>query len=332
MKPKRDLSAIRSALKAKGEKKTTGGNNRNFGDMYPFWNIEEGQKAIIRVLPYAGIEDDATNPFVDKLEHVISINGEDKKIPCLNMYGEKCPICALSAKYYKSDGKGSVKGKYYWRDKKSLASVYVVKDPLPVNEETGENDQGKQKIVQLGNQLSGKYEKAFIALLEDEDDPIDDVTWDLENGRNFAIVKDMKGEYANYESSSNFASKSTSLPAEFIESFEPVDLRKYLPENPGLEKVQRMLDAHLSGEDFEDDDKPVASKPKAEEAVETKPAATKTAKVKVVEQAEDSEEEEVPKTVKKTAAKPVVEEAQDSVDEDGEEDDFLAKLKRRKGG
>ena len=233
------------------------------------------------------------------------------------MYGESCPICALSAKYYKAEGKESKKGKYYWRDKKSLASVYVSHDPLPPNEETNENDQGKLKVAQLGNQLSSKYETRFKALLAD--DEIDDLPWSLENGLDFNIIKEKQGKYDKYDGLSDFARKATSLPKDFISSFEPVDLTKYLPANPGLEKVQLMLDAHLTGSEYVDESKSNKtensnSESEKEDVVKPK-TETKTTKSekKVVQEQEEVRSEET------------------SEDED-DDGDFLAKLRRRSAG
>jgi hypothetical protein len=325
MKPA--LEALKQKFKEQDEKKTEqGGKSKSFGDMYPFWNIDYGQEAEIRTLPYAGMPDDAMHPFIDKLEHVLSINGEDKKIPCLKMYGEECPICALSAKYYKAEGKTSTKGKYYWRDKKSLASVYVAQDPLPPNEETKENDQGKMKLAQLGNQLSGKYESRFKTLLAKDD--IDDLPWSLDNGLNFIIIKEKKGEYDKYDTSSDFARKSSSLPKSFLETFEPVDLRKYLPVNPGLDKVQRMLDAHVTGSEYVDDSES-STKTEPETKIDSGVSEkTKHTTSEVRKETSKPEDDVVVVEDEKTVNKAV--KSEDS-DQSTEENDFLAKLRRRAG-
>ena len=325
MKSKKDLSAILSKLKKEQEDKKQS-HSGNYGDMYPFWNIDVGtdNKATIRIVPHKGMTDENDiEPFVSKLEHVLSINGEDKKIPCMRMYDEKCPICALSDKYYKAEGKGSAKGKYYWRDKKSLASAYIVNDPLAPDEETGENNQGKIKVVQLGNQLSRKYESRWKALFKDGE--IDDLPWDLENGLDFHIVKDKSGEYFKYDTNSDFARKQTSLPADVIENFEPVDLTKYLPKNPGLDKVQRMLDAHVTGEEYVDEDTETSDTKTDKSAAfvsKNKKAVTESKKSPIEEEIEDDTPDVVIEDSHSDA---------DSIEEDEEDDDddFIAQLKRR---
>jgi len=318
MSNKPQLAALLAKMNEKSEKKTEGGKSRTFGDTYPFWNMEFGAESEMRMLPFKGMTAEDTVPFVAKLEHVLSINGEDKKIPCRKMYGADCPICAISAKYYKSEGKTSEKGKYYYRDSKALASVFIVSDPLPLNEETKENDEGKIKVVQLGYQISSKYESRQKALLTKGE--LEDLPWDLRNGLNFIIVKSKQGDYANYGTASDFARRSTSLPEDFIENFEPVDLSKYLPKDLGAEKVQRMLEAHLTGEDYVEDedgtpsDTPAQSEPaKEEKKVE--------AKVEKTEKVSTPVEESTP-------VRESVKEETPTEDED-EEDDYIALLKRR---
>lgn len=320
MKPA--LEALKLKMKERDDKKAEGGTSKTFGDMYPFWNMKFGEEAELRALPFKGMTADDLLPFVNKLEHVLSINGEDQKIPCRKMYGADCAICALSAKYYKSEGKTSEKGKYYYRDAKALCSVYIVNDPLPVNEETKENDQGKIKVVQLGYQISNKYDSRLKALLNKGE--LDDLPWDLRDGLNFAIAKTKQGEFANYGTDSDFVRRSSSLPEDVIENFEPVDLSKYLPADFGAEKVQRMLDAHLTGEDYEEDNGEDGQKPEQEKE---KPKADPKPESKKSEPVEESAKPKADKEETKAAEKPS-EESTESEDEDAE-DDYIAMLKRR---
>lgn len=331
MKDKKFLDNIKNKLKQEEQaKKEKNSNGRGNSDLYPFWNIEIGDenKAVVRIVPHAGMEQDSIDPFVYKLEHVLSIGGKDHKIPCIKMYDEECPICELSRKYYAA--RDEEKGKYYYRDKKALASAYIVKDPLPVNEETEENDEGKLKVVQLGNQLATRYDSRWRQLLKD--DELSDLPWSLTDGINFNIVKVMKGKFANYEVESDFARKSSSLPEEFLETFEPVDLTKFLPKNPGLDKVKRMLDAHLTGDDFEDGDKSDTSGDASSNSAEAQDLDAKLANL-----AKSRKNEKVVKETTKEVVKEEVKVESQSVDSDGDDDDdddddFIERLKRRASG
>ena len=68
--------------------------------------------------------------------HNLEINGDRKSVPCLSMYGEDCPICAVSSAYYKAEDKEN--GKKYWKKKQHIAQALIVEDPLPADEATQE--------------------------------------------------------------------------------------------------------------------------------------------------------------------------------------------------
>jgi hypothetical protein len=237
--------------------------------------MQADEIAVVRMLPV--LNSKTAMPFLEKDHHKISIDGKDETIPCLNMYGETCPICELSKKYYamarqeekKDEEKAAAlkaKGKYYYRSRSYLASAYIKKDPLPKNPETGENYEGKVKVIQFGNQLYKKFDTSLETLATTNE--LDDVPWSLTNGLDFNIVKKMGSQWAEWDLASDFARRSSSLPDEFIATFEKVDLRKYLPVNPGAEKVQRMLDAHMNDTSYSDSDSQSIAKetPKQESA------------------------------------------------------------------
>ena len=66
--------------------------------------MKNGEQAIIRFLPDKN-QDNPLGFLVEKLSHALTINGERKTVPCLRMYGEDCPICAVSSAYYKDEDK-----------------------------------------------------------------------------------------------------------------------------------------------------------------------------------------------------------------------------------
>lgn len=322
------IELLKQKLQEEKQKKENNNNGGYSSDIYPFWQMAVGDEARVRILPDANDE----NPFLfytDRLEHKIAINGEDKKIPCRSMYGEECPICDLSRKYYKEEGKGSKQGKYFYRNKTSLVRVLVVKDPLEPNKDTGENYEGKVLNTQFGYQLMEKIKEQISS------DDLGDFT-DMDEGYDFIIKKTPQGEYGTYAVGSGFARKPSAVDADLQESIELIDLGTLLPKDFGYEKVYNMLQAHLSGEDYEDEDAPAkksaSKKPaKVEDEEETsRPAAKKPAPKRVVEEAEeeDEEEEEVvqaPKKTPKPAAKVEAEE-----EEDDDENEIFAKLRARR--
>lgn len=297
------IEQLRSAF-AKNE--NTGGGNRP-NNYYPFWNMKDGEQAIIRFLP----DKNTDNPLdflVEKLTHNLVINGEKKTVPCLKMYNEDCPICKLSGHYYKQEDKAN--GKKYWRSKQHIAQVLVVEDPLEPNKETGENHQGKVRFIQFGFQLYNVIKEAFESG-DLECNPID-----YENGYNFVIKKSKQGDYASYSVGSRFRPKPVSLSAEEVEYVTEnlVDLRTLLPANPGLDKVEGMLNASLTGTDYSSDEAG------SEEAPDDAPPAKQSKSSKPAQQEELKLEAEQP---------PKASEATDEFE--NEADKILAQIRSRRG-
>ena len=274
------------------------------GNYYPFWNMKVGEQAIIRFLP----DGDETNPLgfmVEKLNHNLIINGENKKIPCLKMYGDDdCPICKVSAAYYKTDDK--LNGKKYWRKKQHLLQALIIEDPLPADAETGENSEGEVKIIALGFQLFNIIKEAF------ESGELDEIPYAYENGCNFIIKKTKQGEYDTYAVGSKFARKSSSLDEDEVAALEEhlVELSTLLPAHPTYEKVEAMLEADLTGNSYDDgssdggEDEPDAKAP-AKKTVDKKPAASTK-----------EDDEPAPKKVTIKKKKVVEETAEESKPED----------------
>lgn len=264
-------------------------NESRPSNYYRFFDAQFDQRVIVRFLPDAN-ENNPLGFMVEKLVHNLEINGERKSVPCLKMYDEECPICKVSAAYYADEGKGSVNGKKYWRNKQHIAQALVMEDPLPADQETGENSEGKVKFINIGFQLYSVIKEAF------ESGELDDVPYLYENGCNFIIKKTEFGDRAKYDVGSKFARKSTDLTEDEIAfvSDEIVDLSTLIPANPGHEKIEAMLNAALTNTSYDesgnaeddnkvDDETPVKS---------SKPEKTTTpAKKKAASSEEEFEDE-----------------------------------------
>lgn len=240
---KRSIEDLRSTFATPDKEKPEFVNN-----YYPFWNMEAGQKVVIRFLP----DKDDTNPrgfLAEKTFHKLTINGQSKTVPCLSMYGEECPICKASQAYYKS--KDEVNGKKYWRKKQYIAQALVIEDPLPPDPTTGETHQGKVRYFALGYQLYNIIKEAFAS----EDDPLESVPYDFENGYDFIIKKTVKGKFADYTVGTKFLSRSRTLTEMELEVADEgmIELATLLPKNPGVEKVTELLNADLSGDEYQDE-------------------------------------------------------------------------------
>lgn len=286
------LAALQAAFKK--PEQSVGGMPNNY---YPFWNMETGESCQVRFLPDGNSE----NPLgflVEKVMHNLEINGERKSVPCLSMYGEDCPVCAVSSAYYKADDKAN--GSKYWKKKQHLAQALIVDDPMPANEESGETHEDKVRYIALGFQLFNVIKEAF------ESGELDEVPFAYEGGCNFIIKKTESGGYASYAVGSKFARKSSDLDDDVTANFDLTDLSTLLPANPGRDKIETMLEAALTGAEYSDDDEG-----EDDEETKSKPETTKASK-KTTEKAE------------------VVETESDDTEIDDEADDILAQIRNRK--
>jgi len=252
------LEKLRAAFK-----KDENTNSSRPNNYYPFWKMKVGEQAIVRFLPDAN-EDNPLAFMVEKFNHTLVVNGENQSIPCMKMYGEDCPICKVSAGFYKEDDK--INGKKYWRKKQNLAQALIVEDPLPADAETGEKHEGKVRVIALGYQLFTVIKEAF------ESGELDDIPFAYDGGCNFIIKKTKSGEYEGYAVGSKFARKSSDLTKDEVAYVEDqlIDLSTLLPANPGVEKLDGLLYASMNGESY--------SEPaKTESAVGAGPAKTEAA-------------------------------------------------------
>jgi hypothetical protein len=216
---------------------------------YNFWDMKTGESAVVRFLP--DLSDENPRGFlVEKIIHKLTINGEEKKVPCLKPFGEECPICKLSQSYYKSEGKGSVNGKKYYITRSYVAQALVIEDPLPPNKDTGETNVGKVRFIALGFQLHNIIKEAFA---DQTEDALKEIPYDFHGGYDFIIKKSLSGDgHAAYTVGTKFKNSQRSLTEDelAVVGDNMVELSTLLPKNPGLEKVQAMLTAELNGEQY----------------------------------------------------------------------------------
>ena len=210
---------------------------------YPFWQMKDGESATVRFLPDAN-PDNPLGFMVEKLMHTLQINGENKSVACLKTFEEDCPICKVSSEYYKKDDKAN--GKKFWRKAQHITQAIILEDPLDANETTGETHVGKIRYLTLGYQIYNVLKEAFGSA------ELDDVPYAFKNGCDFVIKKSKQGEYSTYAVGSRFVRKSSDLTDEQLALVEENlgDLSDLLPKNPGVEKVQGMLEAALTGGSF----------------------------------------------------------------------------------
>jgi hypothetical protein len=308
-KPKKTLASLKSAFG--GTTNDEKPQNNYVNNYYPFWDMPMGSKVVMRFLPDLN-EENPRGFLVEKVTHKLTINGQEKKIPCLSMYGLPCPICALSQSYYKA--KDEINGKKYWKNRQNLGQAIIVEDPLPVDD-NGESHAGKVRMIALGYQIFAIIKAAFA------DEDLEGVPYDFVEGHDFVIKKTEQGSYASYTIGTKFLSKSRPLTAAELAAAEEgmVDLSTLLPKNPGVEAVQAQLDAEQNGTSYE-----------AEAPAAPARAAKPAAKRPVV--ADDEDDDKVPfdtaPTVAPKAKAPVADASE--ADPKTNVDDMLATIKARR--
>jgi hypothetical protein len=220
------------ALKAAFAAKTTGtSSNADWKKFYPFWKMADDSIAIVRFLPDLD-EDNPMGFLVEHKTHELIVNGEKKIVPCLSMYGESCPCCEVSRKYY--DEKDETLGKRYYRKLSYLGQVIVVESPI---------DHDTTQLVKL-IELGPKIFKLIQAAFQSGDLEVE--PYALKGGYNFRIKKAKNGQYSNYDISS-FSPKQTDIEDDVIEQLELYNLADHRTKYITRAEMEALLLADQTG-------------------------------------------------------------------------------------
>ena len=250
------LADIRAKLQAQDTRGQSTTSTKSSGDqaLYPFWNIKSGETAQVRFLP----DSDPTNSFFWVEKSVINLTfqgvkgtSDNKqytvKVPCMEMYGENCPILAEVRTWYKDDSLKDIANKY-WKKRTYLFQGFVKQNPLS-DDVTPENPIRRFVVTP---QLFAVIKAAMM------NPEIEELPTDYQRGLNFNIIKGTKGEYADY-STSTFARKETGLSeAELasIEAYGLYNLKEFLPKKPSeseLRIIKEMFEASVDGRPYDAD-------------------------------------------------------------------------------
>lgn len=288
-----DINALRAAFGTTNKPQAP-------SNYFPFFAMQDGDQSTIRFLPDA----DSSNPLgflVEKRTHVLKVNGRDKTVPCLKMYGKTCPVCNVSSQYYNNGDRNL--GKKYYRKIQHIGQALVTATSV-VPKEGDDKFEGTVRLVQISPQIHKVIQEAIMS------GDLEDNPCDFLDGTNFVIKKDKQGDYSSY-SFSKFARRSTPLDEDTIEycKTQMKDLSTLIPAEPPLEEIEAWLEADMTGGEG-----PVtASAPRVD--------------------ASNSDEQEAiaalaaRRQANAAAAKPAIEEDDE---EDGEMDDVLAAIAARR--
>lgn len=321
------LAEIRAKLK---EQELKGGSTGG-GDLtiYPFWNLKEGGESTVRFLP----DGDQSNTFfwveraVIKLEFA-GIKGEtdNKKVsvqvPCMEMYGESCPILNEVRPWFKDPNLESM-GRKYWKKRSYLFQGFVVEDGL--KEDTLPENPIRRFII--GPQIFTLIKGALM------DPEMDDLPTDTVNGVDFKLIKSSKGGYADY-GTSKWSRRSRPLSEREQSALKDhglFNLKDFLPKKPTeveLKVIKEMFEASVDGESFDMERWGQYYKPSGASARTGDPMASNRASDTVVAVEEPDMDDEV-KSTPKAAAKPAPKATDDSKSTDSRASDILAMIRNR---
>lgn len=234
MATKRSLADLAEQFSKKAND-GAGSGDQSWKLFFNFWKADNDTVSVVRFLPDA----DEANPMVflvENLSHELIVNGRREKVPCLKMYGEDCPICALSQSYYdkKSPDFNEALGKKYYRKKSYIGQILVVSTPL-------EHDQEQLvKLIEFGPAVFKQIQAAF------QSGDLEESPCEFKGGYHFRIKKTKSGEYASYTTSS-FAPKQSDVDDDVIEQLELFNLSEYRTARKTAQELDAMLAADQSG-------------------------------------------------------------------------------------
>jgi hypothetical protein len=247
------LAEIRAKLKA-SEQRGSDNNSRTGGDnsIYPFWNLKEGGESVMRFLPDGN--PDNTFFWVERAMIKLpfaGIKGESEskpitvQVPCVEMYGDTCPILSEVRAWFKDPALEDM-GRKYWKKRSYIFQGFVTEDGLKETE-TPENP--IRRFI-IGPQIFQIIRSALV------DPELEDLPTDLVNGLDFRMKKGSKGGYADYGTSSWARRERPLSDAEqaAIAKHGLYNLTDFLPKKPGeveLKVMKEMFEASVDGEPYD---------------------------------------------------------------------------------
>jgi hypothetical protein len=246
------LAEIRAKLKASENKGSD--NNRTGGDnsIYAFWNLKEGDESVLRFLP----DGNADNTFFWVERAMIKlpfagIKGESEskqtivQVPCVEMYGDTCPILSEVRAWFKDPALEDM-GRKYWKKRSYIFQGFVVEDGLK-EKETATNP--IRRFI-IGPQIFTSIRAALV------DPELEDLPTDYVHGIDYRMKKGSKGGYADY-STSSWGRRERPLSDDeqaAIKTHGLFNLNDFLPKKPSeieLKVMKEMFEASVDGEPYD---------------------------------------------------------------------------------
>ena len=248
------LAEIRARIQAQENKSTGSSNQQSDNSIYPHWNMDEGTTATIRFLPDAN----SSNTFFWVERQIIKlpfngVKGDPNvkqiqvQVPCMEMYGENCPVLAEVRPWYKDESLKEMANKY-WKKRSYLFQGFVRQNPI------GDDKQPANPIRRLI--ISPQIFAIIKASIMDPE--MEELPTDYLRGLDFNVKKTSKGGYADY-STSNWARKESALTEveqAAIDSHGLFNLTEFLPKKPTeaeLRIIKEMFEASVDGRPYDNE-------------------------------------------------------------------------------
>jgi hypothetical protein len=247
------LAEIQAKLleQAKGNAERPQGASTGDNASFPFWNTPEGQSSVIRFLP----DGDADNTFFWQERQIIKLpfqgvvgrddNPCEVQVPCVDMFGDQCPITAAIRPWWKDESKKDL-ARVYYKKRSYLFQGFVVNSAF--EEPTLPENPIRRFIIN-----PSIYEIIKNSLMNPE---MEDLPTDYVGGRDFKLTKTKKGDYANY-GTSQWSFKVRGLNADELAAIEQYglwNLKEFLgnrPDRDGIEMIRAMFEDSLAGRPFD---------------------------------------------------------------------------------
>jgi hypothetical protein len=216
--------------------------------------MAEGSEAVLRFLPDA--DPNATFFWKERLMIKLPFAGikgqTDSRpvtvnVPCMEMYGESCPILSEVRGWFK-DKSLEDQGRKYWKKRSYIFQGFVTDNPIG-DDSTPENP--IRRFI-IGPQI---FQIIKGALMDPE---MEELPTDYVRGVDFRVKKTSKGGYADY-STSQWSRRERALTDEekaAIDTHGLHNLNDFLPKKPSDVEVKvmtEMFEASVDGEAYDPD-------------------------------------------------------------------------------
>ena len=246
------LAEIRARLAAAENKSTASTEADNA--IFPHWNMKEGSSSALRFLP----DGDSNNTYFWIERAMIrlpfqGVKGEmdsrpvNVNVPCVEMWGDACPILAEVRTWFKDPSLEDM-GRKYWKKRSYIMQGFVRENGLG-DDRTPENP--IRRFI-ISPQIFTIIKSSLL------DPELEEIPTDYFRGLDFRVSKTTKGQYADY-STSKWARKETALTEQeqaAIDQYGLFNLSDFLPKRPDeteLQVMKEMFEASVDGQSYDMD-------------------------------------------------------------------------------